>query len=1185
MFFRIIIFLGLLLLVGASAAGEVRSPVCPVSSGSTPCIINITNSPSLLSDYERIYIDISNGHYLNGDNFYYAGMNYRNSQIDLFSKRYNISSINTGEAILTNEMYKNDDNLQISVGKELILNNGYILDLVDVSEDGAVISLKRDNEILETGTVNRNKIFSYRITIDGKEVEIFRTTLTGVFGNNSAVITGTCLRDTKIIRNGDSFGDYEINLKDIDGDRDVDIVYSLKNKTIDLPDEGITPVLDGFLTLRTYPTYVPFYESLGRFNLTGKDSNLRIYSMNNDFMMPVSSFLSSPPEGSVIAADLPVRISTKPTVTYKDSSSSVSELRGDHTFYIYTKGNLSLSVTKQDLNWYSGSDALDIKIYSSTNKLMKNITIPDDGNLGNNGSKGYLQNGTLAVTLVEGMYKVTMTGGGGDLLIRSVKLNNGNIIAQNPFLAGTGYTSATKFNLYTRAVKGDRLKFLTYHNGGFQIVNVTGDGYTQSVNISATNTPFYIDLPPSNELYKIEVPKGDVIITANSYFSFSSDSYFSTSSAKVLPLQNSMDWLKKNKVDYVIVPSSNPFTGLYFFENQPAKEYYVRSPKSPWTDYTIDTWSAPNVFYFNPAENNTWEYLIINNSGTNNLNKDRLKYVAVQTQGNIGYRGELYKVLDVTLPEMTLSKKISDIDNKTLLLNKEWQVGGKYTLALKDVDSEGKFAVLELSRLNKPVSRQIISKDSTMFYNISFKGKDVAIFQAKLTDVFYGADTSIVRLSDIELYDENMIVIKSGTSVNDETSTLSDVNNDGLPDIVVTRDSTIKIEKSTRKTLFDSYLDLVVDDGGTFYLERKVTSPSAVTNSSNIARESSYTLAPYFLGNNITLTFPDFDITSVSIDASAPIDQVKVSLKELKNKPDDVIVVPDGSIYKYFSMSINEDNLKNATVYFRVNRSWLTYNNISNASVALSEFHDGSWDIIPTYITGSDSKFAYYSARVNDISALFAISGGISIDQALASQEQADIIASQAIQDAKQASLLDEYKQPDITATPQAQAKTSENPKSNLNLILLAFSSITAVTSGYLVTRRFGVINNKTISYLSELCSGLFNSLLLTFLLLLLIDNIWNNSVSRNLNLNYLMVVVFIFGIISLYSNRTETGETTVATKKEYITTAGIGILGMIIIWSKINYMGFISYPIAIISGILIVLLSFLMLEDNDILN
>jgi PGF-pre-PGF domain-containing protein len=1178
---RFVMLVSLLSLVGASAAGEIMSPVCPASFGNAPCIINITNSPSLLSDYERIYIDTSNGYYLTGSNFYYAGMNYQNSQIDLFSRRYNITSINTQEAVLTSEIYKNDDSLQIFHGKELILQNGYSLELVDVDEDGAVFSLKRNNNILETSTVNRNKIFSYNLTIYGKEVEIFRTTLTGVFGNSSAVITGICLRDTKIISNGDSFEDYTINLKDVDGDGDIDIVYSLKNKTIELPDEGVTTLLNGFLTLRTYPVYVPFYESLGRFNLAGEDSNFRIYSMNNNLKMSVPSFLSSPPDGSIIATGLPVQISTKPASAYKDSNSIINELRGNHAFYIYSKGSLSFSVTKQDLNWYSGPDALDIKLYSSSNQLVKNITIPDDGNSGNDSVPGPLQTGILEAALEEDVYKVTMTGGyGADFLIRGLELSNGNIVVQNPYLAGILYTNATKFDLYTTAVKGDVLKFYTYHTEGLQTVSISSGNYSDSVNISAINSWFYIDLPPSNELYQIEVPKGDVIINANGYFSFSSDSYFSTSSAKILTLQNSMDWLNKNNVDYVIVPSSNPSVGLYLFKTQPAKEYYVDSPKNPWTDYTIDTWSAPNIFYFNPAQNNTWEYLIMNNSGTNSLNQDRLKYVAVKTQGNIGYRGDLYKVLDETLSDMTLSKKISDIDNKTLLINKEWQVGGTYILTLKDVDSEGKFAVLELSSLDKPVSRQIISKGSMMFYNISFKGKDVTIFQGKLTDVFHGINTGIAKLSDIELYDENMTVIKNGTSTNDETLTLSDVNNDGLSDIVVTRNSDITIEKNTRKTLFDSYLDLIVDGGGTFYLERKVTSLSSVMNSSNIARKLSYNIAPYFPENNMTLTFSDFDITAININTSGFIDQVKVNLKELKNKPDDVIVVPDGRLYKYFSISIDGDNLKNTTVDFRVNHSWLTNNNVSIASVALSEFHDGSWDVLPTYISGSDEKFVYYSAKTDDPSALFAISGDVSLDQVLASQ-------AESIPGAKQASLSEEYEQPDIaaTATSHTQAKNSENLLFNIYSILVAFSSVPAVALGYLITKRFNVLNNKTFSYLSELCSELFNSLLLTFLLLLLIDNIWDNSVTRYLNLNHLMVVVFIFGILSFYGNKTKTCEIRGAIKKEYITTVGIGILGMMIIWSKINYMDFISYPISIISGLLIMLLSFLMLEDNDILN
>lgn len=299
--------------------------------------------------------------------------------------------------------------------------------------------------------------------------------------------------------------------------------------------------------------YNPFYTSLETFNLTGENGRFRIYSPSSNLTMPVDSFLASPPAGSTVASGVSLKLNALPDTNYNEHSSSLNELRGDHTFYVYTKGNMSLSVVKQDLNWYNGSDALEIKLYSLANTLMKNITIPDDRNTGNNGSRVYSQNGTLEAAVEEGVYKITLTGGG-DILIRSIKLNNGNIIVQNPFLAGILYTNTTKFNLYTRAVDGDRLGFMTYHTEGFQPVNITGGNYTRSLNIAAASEWLYIDLPASNELYKIEIPKGDILTKANGYFSYSNDSYFDPQAVKTLALQNSIEWLKKNKVDYIIIP-------------------------------------------------------------------------------------------------------------------------------------------------------------------------------------------------------------------------------------------------------------------------------------------------------------------------------------------------------------------------------------------------------------------------------------------------------------------------------------------------------------------------------------------------------------------------------------------------------------------------------------------------------
>lgn len=301
------------------------------------------------------------------------------------------------------------------------------------------------------------------------------------------------------------------------------------------------------------PVYNPFYRYLNIFNLTGEDKNFRIYSLKDNLTMPVSSFMDSPPD-AVIATAVSEELNKRPGVTYRASNSSIKELRGDHTFYVYIKGNLSISVKKQDLNSYIGSDDLEIKLYSQTNTLIKNITILDDGNAGKNTVRGNLQKGVLEAFLDEGVYKVTMKGGS-DILIRNIELNQGNIMVQNPFLAGVLYTSATRYNLYTHTPDGDRLGFLTYHTEGLQTVNISSGNYTRSLNITAVNTWHYIDLPPGKELYRIEIPRGDIIVNAKNYFSFTNDSYFTSSSVKILRLQNSMEWLKENMVDYVIVPN------------------------------------------------------------------------------------------------------------------------------------------------------------------------------------------------------------------------------------------------------------------------------------------------------------------------------------------------------------------------------------------------------------------------------------------------------------------------------------------------------------------------------------------------------------------------------------------------------------------------------------------------------
>ena len=114
----------------------------------------------------------------------------------------------------------------------------------------------------------------------------------------------------------------------------------------------------------------------------------------------------------------------------------------------------------------------------------------------------------------------------------------------------------------------------------------------------------------------------------------------------------------------------------------------------------------------------------------------------------------------------------------------------------------------------------------------------------------------------------------------------------------------------------------------------------------------------------------------------------------------------------------------------------------------------------------------------------------------------------------------------------------------------------------------------------AELISHLFQTLLVTYLILLLIEQIYTGFVSTYLNLNYLLILTIASGIADVFTKKEKTKQTT--TKKDYYLIYALGILGTIIIKFKTAELGYLSWIISIIAGILIILLSHLILEEDE---
>ena len=106
-----------------------------------------------------------------------------------------------------------------------------------------------------------------------------------------------------------------------------------------------------------------------------------------------------------------------------------------------------------------------------------------------------------------------------------------------------------------------------------------------------------------------------------------------------------------------------------------------------------------------------------------------------------------------------------------------------------------------------------------------------------------------------------------------------------------------------------------------------------------------------------------------------------------------------------------------------------------------------------------------------------------------------------------------------------------------------------------------------------------FQILLIGYLLLLLVNEFKKITF---INLNYLMIAVIIFGIATILFPIEIKKQQTKTTKKDIAFIIILGIIGSILIYLKTKELGWISYLISIIAGILIILLSKLVLEDEE---
>ncbi|MEK6906227.1 MAG: hypothetical protein AABW81_01250 [Nanoarchaeota archaeon] len=296
------------------------------------------------------------------------------------------------------------------------------------------------------------------------------------------------------------------------------------------------------------PVYNPNLNGLSEFQRKGS-----VYLVNTN--LPALEFDELLEEESIIiATDGSFKPVEKIIEDYSQEETIIdTSLRGRHTFYIYAEGDLNIDVKKQDINWYNGSDELDISLYDSLENIVVNTGIPDDGIESVNRETANIQSGHLrAINLPEGVYKLEFSEFDG--LIREIRLNTNKIVTNRLFLAGNIIYNGIETKesiIYVKANRKSQMELKTWHNHGLQTVKYNDNSF----NLDKIQQPSYLKLDIGE--YYLEFPENDIIISSPFYMSFSKENYFEPFKQTVISLTNNLTYLKNN-VDYLVVNYNSP---------------------------------------------------------------------------------------------------------------------------------------------------------------------------------------------------------------------------------------------------------------------------------------------------------------------------------------------------------------------------------------------------------------------------------------------------------------------------------------------------------------------------------------------------------------------------------------------------------------------------------------------------
>ncbi len=166
------------------------------------------------------------------------------------------------------------------------------------------------------------------------------------------------------------------------------------------------------------------------------------------------------------------------------------------------------------------------------------------------------------------------------------------------------------------------------------------------------------------------------------------------------------------------------------------------------------------------------------------------------------------------------------------------------------------------------------------------------------------------------------------------------------------------------------------------------------------AKEISQTLIAS--GSPVKFDFPQkaTPVLYLSFNSNKTTGKTTTIVEMLKGKSTLVSELPSGEVYKSLNIWVGNsgfatpNNIENAIVCFKVEKSWIQDKNIDMSSIALNKYNDGKWNPLSTNLSGEDETFLYFTAKIPGFSPL-AITGKTTVKEAVTETQSEAVTETQ----------------------------------------------------------------------------------------------------------------------------------------------------------------------------------------------